>query len=92
MENINQMTHTLFMILNTQFMIQNTLFVTQNTPFVNQMTQNILFVNQMTQNTPFYDGDGQKTIIHVQGEHDPRSPQNWRISSDFWSPALITAI
>ena len=71
-------------------MIQNTLFVTQNTPFVNemtqnilfvnQMTQNILFVNQMTQNTPFYDiyGDGRKTITHMQGEHDPGSPQNWR--------------
>ena len=82
------------MIQNTQFMIQNTLFVTQNTPFVNQITQNTLFVNQMTQNTPFYDiyGDGRKIITHVQGEHDPRSPQNWRTSSDFWSPALITAI
>ena len=56
-------------------MIQNTLFVTQNT----------LFVNQITQNTPFYDiyGDGRKIITHVKGEHDPGSPQNWRISSDF---------
>ena len=63
------------MIQNTQFMIQNTLFVTQNT----------LFVNQITQNTPFYDiyGDGRKIITHVKGEHDPGSPQNWRISSDF---------
>ena len=71
------------MIQNTQFMIQNTLFVTQNT----------LFVNQITQNTPFYDiyGDGRKIITHVKGEHDPGSPQNWRTSSDFWRPALITA-
>ena len=37
MENINQMTHTLFMILNTQFMIQNTLFVTRTLHFTASM-------------------------------------------------------
>ena len=58
-------------------MIQNTLFVTQKTLFDNNMTQNTLL----------------STVEKIiTGEHDPRSPQNWRTSSDFWSPALITAI
>ena len=53
-------------------MIQNTLFVTQKTLFDNNMTQNTLL----------------STVEKIKtGEHDPRSPQNWRTSSEMWSPA-----
>ena len=52
-------------------MIQNTLFVTQKTLIDNHMTQNTLL----------------STVEKIiTGEHDPRSPQNWRTSSEMWSP------
>ena len=65
------------MIQNAQFMIQNTLFGTQNTLFVNQMTQNTLLYGILVM--------VQKILICVLGEHDPRSAQNGRTSSNFWS-------